>query len=108
MEKSGWKLGKGIGKEESGMITPLIAFKTNSSTAVIRNSVFELGDVLDPVIKEKLLQKQYWDAYIFRFNLKRLNTATCVVVLTNMLSPKMYDVAAQEDIEMECQSLGVI
>lgn len=99
MEKSGWKLGKGIGKEESGILTPLIAFKTNSTTAVIRNSVFELGDVLDPVIKEKLLQKEYWDA---------LNHATCVVVLTNMLPPKMYDIAAQEDIEMECQSLGVI
>jgi len=99
MEKSGWKLGKGIGKEETGMITPLIAYKTNSRTAVIKNSVFELEDVLDPVIKEKLLQKEYWDA---------LNNATCVVMLTNMVPPSMYGIAAQEDIEMECKSLGEI
>ena len=66
MEKSGWKVGKGIGRDEKGMITPLIAVKTTSNTAVIKNSVLELGDVLDPVIKEKMLEKEYLDAYFIK------------------------------------------
>jgi len=76
MEKSGWKVGKGIGKEEKGMITPLIAYKTNSRTAVIKHSMMALEDVLDPVIKEKLLEKEYLDA---------LNHATKIIMLTNMV-----------------------
>lgn len=35
MEKSGWKIGSGLGKNEQGMKTPLIAKKTNANTAII-------------------------------------------------------------------------
>lgn len=78
MEKSGWKVGKGIGKEETGMITPLIAVKNSSHSAVIKNSSLELSDILDPEVKAGLLQKDYQEA---------LTNATSIVVLTNLIQP---------------------
>ena len=54
MKKQGYKLGSGLGKNEQGIKTPLIAHKTGSNAAIIKNSEIELEDL----IEEEVLIKE--------------------------------------------------
>ena len=47
MQKTGWNVGSGLGKQEQGMTTPLIHKKTNSNTAIIVNSDIDMTKFLN-------------------------------------------------------------
>ena len=85
MQKQGYTLGAGLGKNEQGIKTPLVAQKTGSNSAIIKNSEIGMMDLID----EEVLIKQM---------------ATKVLLIENMIDEA--DVNLQEDVFEECSKYG--
>ena len=48
MQKFGYKVGEGLGKQSQGIKTPLIVKKTNDSRGVIQQSAIPLNHLISP------------------------------------------------------------
>jgi splicing factor 45 len=97
LEKTGWKMGQGLGKHGQGMTTPLIAKKTAANTAVIVNSTMDMSAVLPADV---ILRKQIEQFYNM--------PPTRVLLLENMVGPAEVDDALRDEVIEECQIYGPV
>ncbi|XP_058196937.1 DNA-damage-repair/toleration protein DRT111, chloroplastic [Rhododendron vialii] len=80
MAKMGWKEGQGLGKQEQGITTPLVAKKTDRRAGVIINA------------SEKKVKF----------------TPTRVLLLRNMVGPGEVDDELEDEVGSECAKYGIV
>ncbi|KAJ6301758.1 hypothetical protein OIU77_015970 [Salix suchowensis] len=85
MAKMGWKEGQGLGKQEQGITTPLMAKKTDRRAGVIVNA------------SEKKVKS-------VNFN----GTPTRVLLLRNMVGPGEVDDELEDEVASECSKYGTV
>lgn len=96
LEKQGWKMGEGLGKNRQGMTTPLIAKKTTGNTAVIVNSAMDMSVVLP----QELVAKKAREAM---YNMP----PTRILVLFNMVTAQeTIDQELRDEVISETQNYG--
>ncbi|KAF2317889.1 hypothetical protein GH714_041209 [Hevea brasiliensis] len=89
MAKMGWKEGQGLGKQEQGITTPLMAKKTDRRAGVIVNA-----SETKPEKKVKSVN----------FN----GPPTRVLMLRNMVGPGEVDDELEEEVGSECSKYGTV
>ncbi|GFQ08234.1 DNA-damage-repair/toleration protein drt111 chloroplastic [Phtheirospermum japonicum] len=87
MAKMGWKQGQGLGKQEQGITTPLVAKKTDKRGGVIVNASESSKKVKS-----------------VSFN----GTPTRVVLLRNMVGPGEVDDDLEGEVAEECSKFGTV
>ncbi|MCL7047469.1 hypothetical protein MKW94_007542 [Papaver nudicaule] len=89
MAKMGWKQGQGLGKQEQGITTPLMAKKTDKRAGVIVNAS-------EPESEKKPKSVN-------------INGApTRVLLLRNMVGPGEVDDELEEEVASECAKYGTV
>ncbi|KMZ58204.1 Splicing factor 45 [Zostera marina] len=91
MAKMGWKKGQGLGKQEQGITTPLMAKKTDRRAGVIVNAS-------DSAKSETKKPKSV------SFN----GTPTRVLLLRNMVGPGEVDDELEDEVASECAKYGTV
>ncbi|KAL9263498.1 DNA-damage-repair/toleration protein DRT111, chloroplastic-like protein [Drosera capensis] len=94
MAKMGWKEGQGLGRQEQGITTPLMAKKTDRRAGVIVNASEVKSEVKPPEKKVKSVN----------FN----GTPTRVLLLKNMVGPGEVDDELDEEVGSECAKYGTV
>ncbi|XP_044497517.1 DNA-damage-repair/toleration protein DRT111, chloroplastic-like [Mangifera indica] len=89
MAKMGWKEGQGLGKQEQGITTPLMAKKTDRRAGVIVNA------------SENKAEKKVKSV---NFN----GVPTRVLLLRNMVGPAEVDDELEEEVGSECAKYGTV
>ncbi|KAK9267609.1 hypothetical protein L1049_010040 [Liquidambar formosana] len=89
MARMGWKEGQGLGKQEQGITTPLMAKKTDRRAGVIVNA-----SESKPEKKVKSVN----------FN----GTPTRVLMLRNMVGPGEVDDELEDEVASECAKYGTV
>ncbi|KAI5571277.1 hypothetical protein POPTR_011G098100v4 [Populus trichocarpa] len=89
MAKMGWKEGQGLGKQEQGITTPLMAKKTDRRAGVIVNA------------SESKPEKK-----VKSVNLN--GTPTRVLLLRNMVGPGEVDDELEDEVASECAKYGTV
>uniref|UniRef100_A0A7N0TKM4 Splicing factor 45 n=1 Tax=Kalanchoe fedtschenkoi TaxID=63787 RepID=A0A7N0TKM4_KALFE len=89
MAKMGWKAGQGLGKQEQGITTPLMAKKTDRHAGVIINA------------SESEQEKKVKGV---NFN----TPPTRVLLLRNMVGPGEVDDDLEEEVASECAKYGTV
>lgn len=89
MAKMGWKQGQGLGKQEQGITTPLMAKKTDRRAGVIVNA------------SETKLEKK---AKSVSLN----GPPTRVLLLRNMVGPGEVDDELEDEVASECAKYGTV
>ncbi|XP_042414010.1 DNA-damage-repair/toleration protein DRT111, chloroplastic-like [Zingiber officinale] len=89
MAKMGWKEGQGLGKQEQGITTPLMAKKTDRRAGVIVNAS-------EPKSEKKVKSS----------NLN--GPPTRVVLLRNMVGPGEVDDELEDEVASECTKYGTV
>ncbi|KAK1378356.1 DNA-damage-repair/toleration protein DRT111, chloroplastic [Heracleum sosnowskyi] len=92
MAKMGWKQGQGLGKQEQGITTPLMAKKTDRRAGVIVNA------------SEK--QEKEKEKKVKSVNIN--GTPTRVVLLRNMVGPGEVDDDLEGEVASECAKYGTV
>lgn len=88
MAKMGWKEGQGLGKQEQGITTPLMAKKTDRRAGVIVNA----SEKLDKKVKS------------VNFH----GVPTRVLLLRNMVGPGEVDDELEDEVGSECAKYGTV
>lgn len=91
MAKMGWKEGQGLGKQEQGITTPLMAKKTDRRAGVIVNA-------------SETKQQQEKKVKSVNFN----GPPTRVLLLRNMVGPGEVDDELEEEVGSECAKYGTV
>nr|GLL30232.1 DNA-damage-repair/toleration protein DRT111, chloroplastic [Ipomoea trifida] len=91
MAKMGWKEGQGLGKQEQGITTPLMAKKTDK-----RGGVIVAGDEVKQQPEKKVKS--------VNFNM----APTRVVLLRNMVGPGEVDDDLEGEVAEECSKFGTV
>ncbi|XP_010241188.1 PREDICTED: DNA-damage-repair/toleration protein DRT111, chloroplastic [Nelumbo nucifera] len=89
MAKMGWKEGQGLGKQEQGITTPLMAKKTDRRAGVIVNA------------SESRPEKKMKSV---KFN----GPPTRVLLLRNMVGPGEVDDELEDEVASECAKYGIV
>ncbi|XP_068656808.1 DNA-damage-repair/toleration protein DRT111, chloroplastic-like [Aristolochia californica] len=89
MAKMGWKEGQGLGKQEQGITTPLMAKKTDRRAGVIVNA------------SESKAEKKVKSV---NFNTR----PTRVLLLRNMVGPGEVDDELEDEVASECSKYGTV
>ncbi|XP_044478123.1 DNA-damage-repair/toleration protein DRT111, chloroplastic-like [Mangifera indica] len=89
MAKMGWKEGQGLGKQEQGITTPLMAKKTDRRAGVIVNASENKA--------EKKVKSVNFDGM-----------PTRVLLLRNMVGPGEVDDDLEEEVGSECAKYGTV
>ncbi|KAL6198480.1 hypothetical protein ACLB2K_028269 [Fragaria x ananassa] len=89
MAKMGWKQGQGLGKQEQGITTPLMAKKTDRRAGVIVNA------------SETMPEKK---AKVVNLN----GPPTRVLLLRNMVGPGQVDDELEDEVASECAKYGTV
>eukprot|EP00347_Sterkiella_histriomuscorum_P018001 403347165 len=101
MEAMGWK-GKGLGKQEQGIINPLIAKKTDANSAVIVES-----SITHDLLVEKQAQKQKEDMQMSLRGLPQLpQKQSKVLVFENLVNIQEVDDELRDEVKFECEKYG--
>eukprot|EP00873_Tetraselmis_striata_P005029 jgi/Tetstr1/425293/TSEL_015744.t1 len=98
MAKMGWKEGQGLGRTKQGMITPLVAQKTDTHAGVIINaqpSAPPPGPPQQPTPKKA-------SGVSFQ------GTPTTIVLLRNMVGPGEVDETLEDEVAEECSKYGQV
>ncbi|WCJ24284.1 Poly(U)-binding-splicing factor PUF60 [Euphorbia peplus] len=90
MAKMGWKEGQGLGKQEQGITTPLMAKKTDRRAGVIVNA------------SEKKEDKKVVKSVSFN------GPPTRVLLLRNMVGPGEVDDELEDEVGSECAKYGTV
>ncbi|KAL8103309.1 DNA-damage-repair/toleration protein 111 [Apium graveolens] len=90
MAKMGWKQGQGLGKQEQGITTPLMAKKTDRRAGVIVNAS----------------EKQEKEKKVKSVNINGMPTR--VVLLRNMVGPGEVDDDLEGEVASECAKYGTV
>lgn len=96
MQKFGFKVGEGLGKQSQGIRTPLIVRKTTDSSGVIEQSNIPL----DFLISRELSARNALAA--------RGVESSEVLVLVGLLSLEQLEEGLEEEIRQECCLYGVV
>ncbi|XP_076960564.1 DNA-damage-repair/toleration protein 111-like [Bidens hawaiensis] len=91
MAKMGWKAGQGLGKQEQGITTPLVAKKTDRRAGVIVNAV---------EAKQQVEKKTR--------GVSINGMPTRVVLLRNMVGPGEVDDDLESEVAEECSKYGTV
>ncbi|CAN1146742.1 DNA-damage-repair/toleration protein DRT111, chloroplastic [Linum perenne] len=94
MAKMGWKEGQGLGKQEQGITTPLMAKKTDRRAGVIVNA------------SETKQQQQQLEKKVKSVNLN--GPPTRVLLLRNMVGPGEVDDELEDEVASECAKYGTV
>ncbi|KAK9151078.1 hypothetical protein Syun_009387 [Stephania yunnanensis] len=89
MAKMGWKEGQGLGKQEQGITTPLMAKKTDKRAGVIVNAS-------EPKTEKKVKSVSF------------TGTPTRVLLLRNMVGPGEVDDELEDETASECTKYGTV
>ncbi|XP_042420848.1 DNA-damage-repair/toleration protein DRT111, chloroplastic-like [Zingiber officinale] len=89
MAKMGWKEGQGLGKQEQGITTPLMAKKTDRRAGVIVNAS-------EPKSEKKVK------------SVNMNSPPTRVVLLRNMVGPGEVDDELEDEVASECTKYGTV
>jgi len=90
MEAMGWK-GKGLGKQEQGIINPLVAKKTDATSGFIeQSSVTNMQVISMEDIKPAPLR------------------SSKVLVLENLVDPDQVDEFLRDEVKQECEQYGPV
>ncbi|CAN0911581.1 DNA-damage-repair/toleration protein DRT111, chloroplastic [Linum grandiflorum] len=93
MAKMGWKEGQGLGKQEQGITTPLMAKKTDRRAGVIVNA-------------SASKQQQSSEKKVKSVNLN--GPPTRVLLLRNMVGPGEVDDELEDEVASECAKYGTV
>ncbi|KAH9610343.1 hypothetical protein KSS87_022705 [Heliosperma pusillum] len=96
MAKMGWKEGQGLGRQEQGITTPLMAKKTDRRAGVIVNASLKKQQVVQE--QEKKVTKSV------SFN----GPPTRVLLLRNMVGPGEVDDELEDEVASECAKYGTV
>ncbi|KAF1873115.1 hypothetical protein Lal_00016246 [Lupinus albus] len=91
MAKMGWKEGQGLGKQEQGITTPLMAKKTDRRAGVIVNAS-DISKAEKKVVKSANFH----------------GVPTRVLLLRNMVGPGEVDDELEEEVGSECAKYGTV
>uniref|UniRef100_A0A0R0E5T2 G-patch domain-containing protein n=1 Tax=Glycine max TaxID=3847 RepID=A0A0R0E5T2_SOYBN len=92
MAKMGWKEGQGLGKQEQGITTPLMAKKTDRRAGVIVNASDNNNSSSSKKVKS------------VNFN----GVPTRVLLLRNMVGPGEVDDELEDEVGSECAKYGTV
>ncbi|KAL1359393.1 hypothetical protein HN51_004711 [Arachis hypogaea] len=92
MAKMGWKEGQGLGKQEQGITTPLMARKTDRRAGVIVNASENSSNKPEKKVKS------------VNFH----GVPTRVLLLRNMVGPGEVDDELEEEVGSECAKYGTV
>lgn len=95
MAKMGWKQGQGLGKQEQGITTPLMAKKTDRRAGVIVNA---------SETKQQQQQQDKKVKSVVSFN----GPPTRVLLLRNMVGPGEVDDELEDEVGSECAKYGTV
>ncbi|XP_074276693.1 DNA-damage-repair/toleration protein 111 [Silene latifolia] len=99
MAKMGWKEGQGLGRQEQGITTPLMAKKTDRRAGVIVNASEKKQQ------QQQSLQEQEKKAVkSVSFN----GPPTRVLLLRNMVGPGEVDDELEDEVASECAKYGTV
>ncbi|KAK7251953.1 hypothetical protein RIF29_35582 [Crotalaria pallida] len=93
MAKMGWKEGQGLGKQEQGITTPLMAKKTDRRAGVIVNASDNSGSKAE----KKAVKSANFHG-----------VPTRVLLLRNMVGPGEVDDELEEEVGSECAKYGTV
>ncbi|KAL2642390.1 hypothetical protein R1flu_009977 [Riccia fluitans] len=95
MARMGWKEGQGLGKQEQGITTPLMARKTDKRAGVIVNAGEAKGQQQQQEKKAKV-------------GVSISGPPTRVVLLRNMVGPGEVDGELEDEVASECAKYGTV
>ncbi|KAG6554587.1 hypothetical protein Mapa_003605 [Marchantia paleacea] len=104
MARMGWKEGQGLGKQEQGITTPLMARKTDKRAGVIVNA----GEVKAQQQQQQQLQQQQQQEKKLKVGVSISGPPTRVVLLRNMVGPGEVDGELEDEVASECTKYGTV
>jgi len=106
MEKMGWKVGMGLGREEQGMKTPLMAKKTDSRSGVIVNAPDLVGASATPPPMAAAAADGAPAEKRQKLSREEMGEPSCVVLMRNMVGPGEVDDELEDEVAGECEKYG--
>ncbi|CAM6117112.1 unnamed protein product [Calypogeia fissa] len=100
MARMGWKEGQGLGKQEQGITTPLMARKTDKRAGVIVNA----GEAKTLQQQQAVQQPEKKP----KIGVSISGTPTRVVLLRNMVGPGEVDGELEDEVASECTKYGIV
>ncbi|KAL3695894.1 hypothetical protein R1sor_009970 [Riccia sorocarpa] len=102
MARMGWKEGQGLGKQEQGITTPLMARKTDKRAGVIVNAGEAKIQQQQQVLQQQQQEKKA------KLGVSISGPPTRVVLLRNMVGPGEVDGELEDEVASECAKYGTV
>lgn len=96
MQKFGYRVGEGLGKQSQGIKTPLVVKKTNQSSGVIEQSRIPLNYLITPDVSARNALSAH--------NIE----IGSVIVLAGVAELRQLEEGVQAEIRQECDQFGTV